>query len=656
MRLIRSNSVLHRAILALSAAIGVLVGPSGAQAGCGEKDGVRCYSDLNAIANVVWTGSGFTAVGQLKSAGVSSGLVLLHITRGGQLKDAPVALPLPSGVTAGDNKSTVGESRKLIALPDGGVVILGQLTLAEDKQVAWALRIGANGNVLWNRPFATDPGVVTIFHSGLYDSKSGKLILAGRRTAGFDEGKCVKWSQSVAATLRMSDGQFEAPPFYSGSQTSGANNRQAFLDIAPTDTSNSYVVAGFASAPHSSRPGECQDNILVQTLSLVSQPSSRGPIWSLSNPYRIGASDFNEMAYSIKRVVPGSYMIAGYGRDPEKGVPAAQAFRIRLAPSFSVEASVSYPFPLDGSDRDGGDRFRAIVPLGDNERFVLVGSGSNGKRGTNQAIWQTVQRELKQTSTVGLFKNQIGSDILDAAVSDSGQVLGVGKWIDDDRQVYGWAGLLAKDPGNPIADLKAGTAPLDERLPGVSTLPMSGDVYQIPESALSAAQGYFGKDLRAGAQISLGLSINTARTLKISVRPDGGDLDIALLDREKRPLAFSNFKGAATELIIAALSPGEYSLLIVGNADVRSYEIRLAPFVDRDPLTALQKLSDDERAKLARTLLDAGYSSSPEPNIGLGSETLRSLYALRQSAGDPRPISVTSLNPLVESGSSAGRR
>jgi hypothetical protein len=630
-------------LFVLSALV-LLLQTSGARAGCGDSDGVHCYPNTGIIAGVVWSGNGFYAVGQLKSANATSGLVVLHLNKEGQLEDNPIAVPLPPNTQTSQDKPTIGESRKVLGLPDGSIIVLGLLTFGDETQVPWAFRIAANGAILWNKAFAAEPGVVTIFHSGIFDRANDRLIIVGRRTSGSDDGQCKNWSQSYLIALKASSGQIEFPAQYFGTPAPGVNNRQAFQDISSAEKPNSYVVTGFASGPNSAKAGECQDNIIVQSFSLLPQALS-GQNWTLLGSNKIGATDTNEMAYSIRRMSPGSYLIAGYGKDPAKGVPAAQAFRVKLAPAFSVEASLSSPFPADGSDKDGGDRFRAVVALSDKERFIFVGSGSNGKKGANQAIWEIVQGDLKRPSGLYQFTSQIGSDILDAALSSSGKVLGVGKWVDDDHQVSGWAGYL---PTTESAVSAPKTTPLDVGLAAVTSLPVVGDSYQLPPAAIQSGQAYLGKDLRAGNQVNLAFSVAAPRTLKISIRPDAGDPDLVLLDRDKRPIAFSNFPRAATEIVIAMLAPGEYTISIIGIVDVRSYEVRLEPFADNDSFAIVQKLGDEQRKKLTGTLTSLGYACSPETNIAFGSETIRSIYAARQSAGDSRPISLASIDPLVK--------
>lgn len=614
---------------------------SSARANCGDQDGVRCYPDLGIIMGVVWSGDGFTAIGQPKVPNPSYGLVLLHLTRGGQLKDAPLQVPLPSGVVK--DKPIIGEGRKVIAVRDGGIIVLGELIVSDDSQVPWAVRLAANGAVIWNRAFPAEVGVTTIFHSGIYDQANDRLVVVGRRTSGSDEGKCTNWSQSLVLSLKMSNGQPETQPLYSGTASAGLRNRQALLDIAPTDRPNNYVVVGFASAPHS-RTGDCQDDINIQALALSPQGG-----WTLSALGKIGVPDANEMAYAVKPVRPGSYLIAGYGKDPAKGVPASQAFLVNVTPRFSVvEPSISAPFPPDGSDKDGGDRFRAIVSSADKQHFTLVGSGSTGKKGVNQGIWVTVQGDLKQPWLLRQFKNQNGSDIWDGAVSDAGKVLGVGKWTDDDHQAYGWSGYLDDLSGGPISASRIPSVAPDRALPTVESLSLSGDAYQIPPAASQSGAGYFGGTLQPGAQVNLAFNLVAQKAIKISVRPETGNLGMAVLDHDRRPLAFSSFSGTATELVIATLPPGDYAISIFANAAIKSYEVRLDPFAERDAFLSLQGLKDEERQDLSRRLISSGYSSSPETDIALGSETLRSISAIRQSAGDSRPISVTTLAPIVQ--------
>src|SRR6266478_5800591 len=152
-----------------------------ARADCGDKDGITCQTDFTTISSVARTTNGFMAVGQIKK-GADLNLGLVRLTRGGQAVGA-YSMPVPAEL-ASNGMKVIGEGRKIIALPDGGAVILAQLIVGGDKQIAWAVRVSADGSVVWNEAFTNDPVGLTLFHSGYYEKDGDRLIIVGRRTAG----------------------------------------------------------------------------------------------------------------------------------------------------------------------------------------------------------------------------------------------------------------------------------------------------------------------------------------------------------------------------------------------------------------------------------------------------------------------------------------
>jgi hypothetical protein len=241
-----------------------------ARADCGDKDGITCQTDFTTISSVARTAKGFLAVGQIKK-GTDLNLGLLRLTPSGQTAGTS-SLPIPADFVSG-GAAVVGESRKIIALPDGGALILAQLSIGVDKQIAWALRVSADGGVIWNRAFTGDPVGLTIFNSAYYEKDGDRLIIVGRRTSGYDEGRCTNWSQSLVVTLKASNGQSlpEIPTFFIGSQGGAPNNRQAIWDIIAGEKPNTYTVTGFSTSASAAKSGECQDDVLVYPDSLKSR-------------------------------------------------------------------------------------------------------------------------------------------------------------------------------------------------------------------------------------------------------------------------------------------------------------------------------------------------------------------------------------------------
>jgi len=596
-----------------------------AHAACGDRDRVQCREEFEVINTVAWTGDGFAVAGQVRR-GASLGLALLRLTRAGG-SGRMISLPWPGNRAASGQMAA--EPRKLIALPNGGFILVGQLQLADESTtIGWAMRIADNGQILWNKPIE-DSSASVVVHSAHYDPTGDRLIVVGRLTLGSDDGRCEKWSQSLVVTLKASDGEPIVPNYTRGEQGRSPANRQAIFDIIAGEKSGTFLVAGFATAAASAATGarsprKCLDNMFVGML------APEGNNWTLATLGRVGTKDANEVAFSIKAAgTRGYYLLAGHHRDSPTDAAAAQAYRVRLAP-FAVSAFLSTPFPPDGSDKTGSDRYRIVVPLLDKERLLLAGSASIGERGLNQAIWQIVSADLKRVDAPVMLSVS-GSDIFDAAIAPDGRVLAVGRWTDDEGRRVGWTGFVGERP--IVLDRRQP----DNGLADLSSLPFSDGAFRVPGAALSGGTGYFGRNLAAGSQTDLAFSVSATRALKVSAHTESGDVDLVISDRANRLVAFSNFKGSATELLIATLSPGDYRLSILAQTQIPSYEIRFTffPEIDVKALAALAQLSEEQRIQLADVLASAGYARRIEPTIALGGETARSLLAAQEGARNP---------------------
>jgi hypothetical protein len=615
----------------LAAVLGLVCALAGAaHAACGDEDRIRCRPDFEVIKAVLATGDGFTAAGQVKST-AASGLALLRLGRGGEARGV-VPVPWPTELTF--NEQAIADPRRLIALANGDVVLLAQIfpDQTQTRQFAAVTRIAANGRIVWTRSFP-EATTSVVFDSGYYDSKGDRLILVGRRQLGPDMGRCENWSQSMVVTMAASDGRLVAEPLIQGEQGRARTNRQAIFDLTPDGTTGNFVVTGFFTAPHGTDRERCQDNIFVGTLTQI------GNRWTLARLGAIGTNTADEVAFSIKTTADGFYLLAGYGRD--EGAPAAQAYRVRLRP-FAVQGLLSEPFPKDGSDMTGGDRYRVIVPLAEKDRFLLAGSVSTSAQASNRAFWQTVTADLKSADPLVLVNNTLGSDIFDAALSPTGQVLAVGRWTDEGGRRVGWTGFISGTGAGGAPMTGAGGAPMtldrrppDSRLMRLSSLPFAGGAYRLPAAAAVSGVGFYDEKLEAGSQVDLAFSVATARALKISAHTETGDVDLVVSDARKRPVSFSNFKGTATELLIATLPPGDYTISLVAQTTVGAYEFRIAPFqeINTKVLAKLQELSEPQRQQLFDALVAAGYTPPGNLSIALGSESARALLAAQEGAG-----------------------
>jgi hypothetical protein len=252
----------RRFLFALAVLLGAIpIEP--AVAACGYEAGVQCRGEFEWFTSVVRSGDGLTAVGLLKET-PTPGVALLRFTLAGAVRGSPQPIPPPPDLP----QSAQMNPRKLIALPDGDVIVLGNVRLNDaqrDRQVAWAARVASNGRVVWNELYRDDPNI-TIFYSGLHEANGDKVILVGRRSNGGDDTyRCETWSQSLVIAVATGTGAQLARTSF-GEQGRTPTNRQAIYDIARGERPGSYAVTGFRSAAHTGPQRGCQDNNFVGTL------------------------------------------------------------------------------------------------------------------------------------------------------------------------------------------------------------------------------------------------------------------------------------------------------------------------------------------------------------------------------------------------------
>jgi hypothetical protein len=629
--------IMSLARIAFTAAFAVMLSiDSRAEEACFRSEGVQCREDFKSFTAVSWSGDGYALAGQLRSSS-NSGVGILRLSRDGQpLRTIPLALPdekllVDSGPTA--------IVHKLINLPNNVLVLVGNITISRPlpKVIGWLSAFDSNGTI-WQR-LLDDPSASTFLYGALYDAANDRIIVVGKRTLASDNGTCENWSQSYVQGLRGSDGQMLQPSIIQGTQDSIKSNRQGIYSITAGEKPGTFVVAGFSAVAHGGILGDatCKDSMMVAKL--TQSDTSR---WQLSQMNIIGSEKGGGNAFSIISAGHGAYVLAGQGTDERSGALAAQAYRVKLDP-FTIERAVSFPYPEDGSDTAGGDRYRVIVPIEKGARVILAGSVSRGKTDPNLAMWRKTTTDLLNIDPPTIYSDAGNSDILDAAVSPQGRVLAVGKGGRNGATQTGWFGFIGGKPPSESAQ------PLSQHGTELSSLQFIDGAYSLPETSLSNDSVYHGSQIATGSHLDIALSISATKTIRISARAGSADIDIVLADATKRVVAYSNFKGSATEYIIETLKPGKYQLSLIAQTDVREFEIHFGPSqeISTSLLLQLQTLTEEERVKFAERLEAAGYAASSEPRIALGSEFARSVLAAQEGGAHsigPRGIGSTLVN------------
>jgi hypothetical protein len=591
-----------------SLAAGYALEEASAQETCGEAVIGSCYPQYLTFTALTATDDGYTAIGV-----IGSDLVVLRLNDDADIVDS-FYLPPPDWLQGGDLPSI----DKLVAGPNGDVMGVGTFT-SGSQQYGAIFFLSASGETRWSTYLFVDNESSIILYSGAYDPAEQRYLAVGRHTDGADSGSCTKWSRGLILSVRESDidalqsdasilgVHFEGPP------EPGLENRVAFYDIAPTDSRGQFVASGFATAPNPDGNG-CQDNAVAVLV--------RGGVstqWNISPRYLIGAPSENEVAFAVAPSGERSFLMGGQGADAGSGARAA--FLAEFDFSNTAPKLRNDPFPEDGSDNSGGDRYRTLVSLNDGS-FVAAGSVSESRRARNQGFWRIQPPGLAAPGPANFLTRESGSDIFAAAKGRDGRVLAVGRH-GTDRDDVGWMGFIY---GMKITvDRRAPDGALD------LLTPQQASAGSLTLSENEIAGGYGFRDIRFGAgfEYEVRFTLSGESAVAVSALPLDGDLDLALLDREGRVRAMSSNLDDAGEFVLADLEPGEYALRIIAVSDVSEYELRIRSGVSlAEPvLDALNALGPSGRQKLAALLTGSGYDSPANADIGFGAGSLGTLLA-----------------------------
>jgi hypothetical protein len=595
-------------LIALGMLLSLFVGSGPAAAGetCSEAAIGSCFPEYSAIAALVRTPDGYAAVGRR-----DDGFDLLRLSGNADVLDR-VSVPLPPWLDETDSLTI----EELVAGADDALVAIGWASIGpeqQQRQVGVIGRIDRGNQVVWSQPVSSSYETSTILYSAVHDPDAQRYIVVGRHTNGADNGKCAFWSQAFLLSVPEAVAGASFSPFFIGVPEPGPENRLALYDIAPAGTPGQFVAVGFATAKSAAGKG-CQDNAMAVLVS-----GGANGDWSVGSRYLIGLKDAGEVAFSVVRTDDGRFLLAGQGSDSRSQARAA----LLAVFSFGEKPAMrAYPYPEDGSDRSGGDRYRVIVPLRTAGRYLAAGSGSASKESRNQGIWTIVSNSLDPTGPNEVLTGEAGSDIVDAALGSDGRVLAVGTHGDGDREV-GWIGFIFEQR------FTAKRRQPDSTLPMLSSSEEATGSVTLSEREIAAGTGLRSAGARRGAGIELRMALTAETDLTVSALPSQGDLDLALIDSAGRIAAFSSNLDDAGEYLSARLAAGEYRLKVIAVSDVGEYELRVARSAGAEDavIGGLEALDNSGRSTLSGLLEGRGYGAAGNPDIGLGGDTMRSLLA-----------------------------
>ena len=576
-----------------------------AQEACEEATTGSCYPEYLTISAIAATGDGYTAI-----AVSGSDLEAIRLDADANIVDR-FRLPAPEWLP---NQSNMPSIEKLVAGPAGAVMGVGTLT-SGNQQIGAVFYLSADNRTQWSSALFVDNESSVILYSGAFDPAENRYLVVGRHSNGADSGSCSKWSRGLILSILESD-ITNLAAYFEGPSEPGLENRVAFYDIAPTGNRGEFVAAGFATSPASSGRG-CQDNAVAVTVR-----GGASSQWSVSQRYLIGSPAENEVAFAISAIDNRTFLMAGQGVDTESSARAAFLAQF----DFSGSPALRYdPFPEDGSDGSGGDRYRALTRLSSGS-FVVAGSVSESRQARNQGVWRVQAPGMGAASPANFLTRDAGSDIVAAALGSDGRVLAVGRH-GAGRGDVGWMGFvfgqtLSVDRRDPDPDLALLT-PQQAREGNLS----------LSSSEVAAGFGY--RDIRfgAGLEYEVRFSVDRETDIAASALPLDGDLDLVLVDANGSVRAISANRGSASEFALADLEPGDYTLKVVGVSDVGEYELRIrsGQSLSGPVLESLNALHRGGRNHLAAMLAESGYLTPANADIGFGAAALASLLAYYNS-------------------------
>lgn len=609
--------------------------PAFASNGCEEAGVGQCLRAHDAVTAAAWTGDGFTAI-----ARGQGGLDVLRITRDGEVA-ARAGLDLPDWVLRMPDAQPRVD--KVVAGRSGSALLVGSVLSGSgdgQRQAGLVGRIDGDGRTEWAGPVRLSADTSVILYSGLHDARAGRFLVVGRHTNGADSGRCAFWSQAYAAAFPDSGPLGDWDFLLHGEPAPGPHNRAAFYDIAAGDEEGTYALVGFATAPAAAGDG-CQDDMLVLEATFGAEEG-----WAAHATYHLGFDDADEVAFAVASLPTGGFVLGGYGVEPGSGARAA----VTVSFDFGGGAPVlrHHPYPQDGTDDGGGDRYRAVAAAAGGADILVAGSASESRTARNHGLWRRLTASLDDDGPAAFLTRAIGSDILALAAAPDGRVLAAGTHRDGDGN-RGWLGLIQGG-----AEL-AGRRPPDSGLARLTAAEAEQGFLEFSEREVRAGTGYFATDIAEGAVFETRLSLSEASELAISALAASGDIDLMLLDEEGRMVAFSGNLGDAGEYLRAPVGPGRYRVGALALSPVDAYELRIgiaAPAED-EVIAGLMALDLDARRALDRLLWSGGYGRTANPEIGFGAGAARSVLALANTV-EPG-LSADSLAQFLAAASAAAQ-
>ncbi len=584
---------------------------------------------MGLVNSVVWSGSEFVSVATstIKENEPVGGYVVRYSDSGELRKATPLGKPHIAGAV-----SVSMFPQKIIHLPDGGYAVVGWVTAQFDRKASvdhgWVVHLDGKFNELWNEAFPSGGNWGERFHSSRFDPASGLLLAVGRRQLGPDRKlTCESWSQGLIATINLYK-RARTGVLAVGKTDVEFKNRQGYFDVALSPSGKTAVAVGFASAPNPNKSRKCRDTARVSGLKLDNDNK-----WVAEGSYSL-----HDDAYLLRQIVnlgDRKFIAAGRGWQgpnfPYRGLAALVQHDPAVAPILG-----HYSYPEDNSDQTGNDRLGVVRQIPGTPHLVVAGSASKSREDTNKAWWQVIGSDLVAVSPPRVMQQFTRSQIRDLAVSDRGTILAVGRV--HDGAWMAWAGVVHSGMKfDQLFDQLFGQRkPPDQSLPRLSRIRKRTGSGAIDFGALDdGALQFYGRDLRAGAQIEIAFSLKQGSFVRFIANATTGDLDLVLLDDNDNLVDFSDHGPKAAELVDAKLKPGQYVLAITAASRVRSFDLisETISDVEDDQLAQLQKLHSQARSQLGGLLTEHGYHGGQNIDIALGSQTLRSLWAMSYSAG-----------------------
>jgi hypothetical protein len=481
-------------------------------------------------------------------------------------------------------------------------------------------------------------------------------LVVGRSQKGLQKNQTAaewrcEWSKGLVGNLSWKKGEVNfhligTPP-----------TRQAYLGVASGN--GDPVVVGFVAGKGGLEGAKCNDDILLARLSQDGRAVH-------SEVLSQGKGD--DLLFDVQPAQKG-FIAVGYTSDATgkqtKGLVITVDRELRsLGPPRLVDAGSHEPSRLEFVTRPSS-------------RGLFLAGGRTVTKRANATTFDALLVTLRADGTINAVQTvntNASQRALSGTFSADGNAIVVGQaWTKastNTEQGLGWVyvlpaaeigkpeSLVAQPPAMPPPSAPAAPSPVppipsivDRAAPPAPPQPRERQkltLRDLPKKdglrIVDPTKQIAVNDIATEAPVRLGFSLARTTTVRILARPassEGADgarprhAGLLLLGADGSLIDFSDYSGAAVDIIQATLEVGTYEVrLVTADRDAR-FELTVEPI--QRPLSkdaSQPSLTLAQRLAVVEALTALGYFPGSYPQLGFGAETERAIAAYQSSLGE----------------------